>query len=166
MGSTWGSLGGRIYYRSVESTWKDFSKTQKQAIRNEACWFRRSRDISCRESASIVSWIFRCPHSCDSHDRVDTGVGPRCPLTSFPCPITQLLKVCLDMPFAAPLSPATPFYLPSKEPLYLQVSHFKGAVEWCSNLLCGCQREYVLNFGGMRAFCNESKVFRAWQKFC
>lgn len=63
----------------------------------------------------------------------------------FPCPITQGL-ILFGHALPSTSQACNAFYLPSKEPLFLQVSHFKGPVEGCSNLLRACQREYVLNF--------------------
>lgn len=65
----------------------------------------------------------------------------------FPCPITQGLRL-FGHALSSTSQPRNAFYLPSKEPLFLQVSHFKGPVEGCGDLLCGCRCEYVLDFGG------------------
>lgn len=71
--------------------------------------------------------------------------GARCPVTVSRVPSLRAWSL-FGHALSSTSQPRNAFYLPSKEPLFLQVSHFKELVEGCNNLLCGVQCEYGLNF--------------------
>lgn len=125
---------------------KDLKKQVMQTNNdgNKACWFCRRWDFA-------VSWRLLSPGSSFAltaviHMTVLTWEqGLEVSRYHFPCPITQGPSL-FGHALHSTSQPHNAFYLPSKQPLFLQVSHFKRPVEGCSNLLCACQREYVLSF--------------------
>lgn len=126
--------------------------------RNKACWFCRSWDLA-------VSWRLLSPRSSVALTAVihmtvltwEQGLEVSC--YRFPCPITQGPSL-FGHALHSTSQPRNAFYLSSKQPLFLQVSHFKRPVEGCSNLLCARQSEYVLSFRECTLSTMNQKQFR------
>lgn len=165
VGSVWKSFNER--QRFITDLLNPFKGFKKQAMQtnndwNKACWFCRSWDLT-------QSWRLLSPGSLVVLTAVihmtvltwEQGLEVSC--YRFPCPITQGPSL-FGHALSSTSQPCNAFYLPSKQPLFLQVSHFKGPVEGCSNLLCACQREYVLNFAECTLSTMNQKQFRPNRK--
>lgn len=124
--------------------------SQKQAKQTNKIPDTKRADSVAAEVVVAGSRRLLCLRSSDAptaviHMTVLTRVHGEVSCYRFPCPITQGLGV-FGHALPSTSQPRNAFYLPSKEALCLHVSHFKGPVEGCSNLLCAQHREYVLNF--------------------
>lgn len=128
------------------------------AIENKACDSAESRrPLSPGSSDALTVVIHMAVLTCEQGHGV---------LLPFPVSHHSGPKVCLDMPFPAPLSPETPSTRLQKNHSSLQVLHFKGPVEGCSSRRCGRRREYVLNFWERMLSAMNQKPFHACQNFC
>lgn len=88
-------------------------KIKRLLRKSKACLnLAKPRRISL-ELASIVPWIFRRSHSCDSHGCVDTRAGGRCPLTVSRVPSLRAYSV-FGHALSSTSQPRDAFYLPSK----------------------------------------------------